>query len=176
MALRLKAQQPGPQRNLPAQIDRGSCQFAQPGSPAPPRPPPPCKGGDGLLSRAGSAERAPRPASGKIVRRLSWRATTSASAASRAICVQITLQAQGNGNVIGRTRPLQPIKKPQPLLRIGERQPLGPRLRDQRQAAAPRPHAGELANSATVGASKRVRMASSTPRVGAHPAHQARGQ
>ena len=99
--------------------------------------------GKGLL--ADGRDRKPRPCggclqdqlprhpqlSGKMVRKLSWRSTTSPSAASKASRSSLPFSRAASGMVVGRARPFQAIDEPQPALRKRQRDLGRPRNRTQ---------------------------------------------
>ena len=102
--------------------------------------------------------------SGNTVRRLSCRSTRSPSAASSAARSSAPLQPHRQRDHIGAADPLQPLQEPQPPLRIGQRDLGRPRLhRHQRRAVMPPPPTtAAAASAATLGASNRLRIATST--------------
>ena len=112
------------------------------------------------------------------MRRLSCRATTSPSAASSAATSSAPRQPQRHRDRVGRrSAPFQPVQEPQPPLRKRQRHlGSGARTGTQRRPRRLAPASSRSASAATVGASNRLRIASSTSERGADAADQPRRQ
>ena len=119
-------EQPRPHRQLAGQVeDVPGGLFQQTPAGSPDRPPP-RSAAVPRPTRPAPAGTAARPRSPNTVRSDSCLPTTSRSAAASAIESSSPRQPPRVGHVVGRARAVVLVHEPQPLLREGQRQPLGP--------------------------------------------------